>query len=279
MTKTKSNFRHACAALALAFCTLAGPSVAQDCQPRHRFQTIKPGVLTVAGFEFPPYVFASEGSIDGIDADVLKRFAAKECLRVEGSIMDASAVIQSVLSGRADVAAGIWYRTAERAKVLGLVHPVYLDKMGLYSKEGYASISDLLGKRVGTVQGYLWVDDLRKLVGSELKLYPNPAAMGRDLAAGRIDVGADSYDVGVIAQRKGAFPGIRIEVARPDNRVKASVSPGQAGLPYTKSNTALGEALDDHIRELHSSGEIKTILESFGLDPTASDVGEPRLIE
>ncbi len=49
--------------------------------------------------------------------------------------------------------------------MLGLSAPLYLDVMGIISKPGYATVGELEGKRVGTVQGYLWVNDLKKVLG------------------------------------------------------------------------------------------------------------------
>ncbi|MNJ69968.1 hypothetical protein D3C77_663780 [compost metagenome] len=68
-------------------------------------------------------------------------------------------------------------------------------------------------------------------------------------------------------------------MSEPDQRVRATLEPGQSAFPYTKSNAALGEALGKNIQALHASGEIAEILTSFGLDREAAQVGEPRMIE
>lgn len=259
---------------------VADAAVAQDCKPVHSFETIVPGTLSVASFEFPPYAYNGEdGAFSGVDGEILKRIAAKECLEIDAKLVDPAAAIQYVLSNRADIAAGDWYRTAEREKVLGLTGPMYLDQMGIFTRDGATTIKSLEGRTVGVVQGYLWVADMQKVFGSSLKVYPNPVAMAQDLASGRIDAGTDSYAVGVAAQQKGGYPGIQIEVAEPDERVRATVQAGQTGFPFTKSNTALGEALSANIAAMHESGEIKEILTQFGLDPSAADVGAPRLVE
>ncbi len=261
--------------------TLSGVNAyANECKPAHKFETIKPGVLLVAAYEFPPYSYTGANkTLTGVDGEVVKLIAEMECLKVELLMMDPAATIQYVVTKRADVAIGDWYRTAERAKIMGLSAPMYLDQMGLMSKAGYTKIEEIQDKKVGTVQGSLWVKNLQDVVGSNLTIYPNPVAMAQDLSAGRIEVGIDSYAVGLTAQKKGGYPGILIKVSEPDQRVRATIQAGQATLPHDKANTGLRDAVNANISELHRSGKIAEILTKFGLDVGAADVGEPRLIE
>lgn len=264
---------------ALSLAVTASAASAQSCTPAHKFPTVAEGKLTVAIYEYPPFSTASsDGKIGGVDSEIAKKFAAANCLTLVPAIVDPAATIQYVLSGKADLAGGDWYRTAERAKVLGLSYPTYLDQMGIYSKAGYSKVEDLVGKKVGTVSGFLWVTELQKLLGSNLKLYQNPVALAQDLEAGRVDVGVDSFGTGAYAQGKGGYPGIKIKVAEPDPRVQASIQAAQANLLYTKANTELGKALDDAIQQMHKSGDLKAILKANGLDPSGSDVGEPRVV-
>lgn len=266
----------------LALCAaVAGSAQAMaECKPSHSFETLTPGVLTVAAWVFPPYsVPGPNQELGGVDGEIIKQIAARECLSIKASVLDPAAAIQSVVTRRADVVIGDWYRTVERGKVLGLSAPLYLDVMGIISKQGYATLGELEGKRVGTVQGYLWVNDLKKVLGDNLVLYPNPVAMAQDLASGRIEAGIDSHAVAVVSQQKGAYQGASIKVSAPDPRVKATEQPGQTAIPYMLSNTELGKALDANIQALHGSGEIARILEAHGLDRQAAEVGAPRLVE
>jgi polar amino acid transport system substrate-binding protein len=269
-----------CSTLVGGAALVGAPSALADCKPAHQFETLTPGVLTVAAWVFPPYSIPGPGNqLSGVDGEIIKRIAARECLELKATVVDPAAVIQSVIARRADVGIGDWYRTAERSKALGLSAPLYLDVMGIISSEGFSKISELEGKRIGTVQGYLWVDDLKKTFGDNLVLYPNPVAMAQDLASKRIAVGVDSFAVGVASQQKGAYQGQSIKVSEPDPRVKATLEPGQTGFPHTKANAGLGLALNENIQALHASGEIAEILGSFGLDKQAADVGAPRLVE
>lgn len=266
-------------ALVLA-CLLStgGMALAQTCTPTHHIdKLVTAGKLTVAIYEYPPFSVTSGGDIGGVDGEMVKYFAKATCLTLTPVVVDPAATIQYVISGKADIAGGDWYRTAERAKVLGLSAPTYLDQMGIYSKDGVSTVAAMIGKQVGTVSGFLWVADLQKLLGTNLRLYPNPVALAQDLQAGRIQVGVDSYGTGAYAQKKGGYPGIVIKVAQPDPRVLASTDASQANLLYSKSNASLGAALDATIAEMHANGEIAKYLSSFGLDPSGADTGAARL--
>lgn len=259
---------------------LAQAAMAQDCTPKRTFPTIEAGTLTVAVTTYPPHSLIDDnGNISGIDGDIAAEFAKRECLKVKPVAVDPAAAIQYVLSGQADITTGDWYRTAERAKVMNLSAPLYTDQMAIYSREDFKNVSDLEGKRVGTVQGYLWVADLKKVLGDSLKLYNNSVNMQQDLASGRLDVAVDGYATGVYAALKGALGDIKVNVAAPDERVRATLMAAQASFPYSKAAAEFGAALDANIAEMHADGTIVKILKSYGLDGSAADVGEPRLVE
>ncbi|HTO31402.1 MAG TPA: transporter substrate-binding domain-containing protein [Pararhizobium sp.] len=279
MTMTTDTKQILFAGIATLF--LSAPlAAAQDCTPRHQFATVETGTLTIAVTTYAPHSFIDEsGNMKGIDGDIAAEFARRECLKVKAVAVDPAAAIQYVLSGQADITTGDWYRTAERAKVMNLSAPLYTDQMGIYSKEDFKNVTDLEGKQVGTVQGYLWVADLKTLLGGSLKLYPNSVNMQQDLKAGRIDVAVDGYSTGVVAAQKGALGDIKVNVAVADDRVKATKEAAQAAFPYSLNVKELGVALDAVIAEMHADGTIVTILKSYGLDGTAAETGAPRLVE
>jgi polar amino acid transport system substrate-binding protein len=263
------------AAAALTACggSSGGSDAASGCKPAHEFSTVEKGTLTVATYDLPPFTKIVGKDLTGVDGDVLKAIAKKECLTLTVKSMGTAAVIPTVQAGRADVAAGDWYRTAKRAEVVNLSDPMYTDQMGLVSKDGVSKVSDLAGKTVGTVDGYLWVDDIKKVLGSSVKVYPTTLNMNQDLKAGRIDVGIDSF-----GSAKFTNPEMQVKVAEPDQRVAASLQGAQAAFPVPKSNNALLTAFNADIAELHKSGEMVKILEANNMPASAADTGAPRLI-
>ncbi|MFP5345748.1 MAG: substrate-binding periplasmic protein [Actinomycetes bacterium] len=264
------------AATSLAACgsgSGSGSSAQGSCKPAHQFQTMQSGKLTVAGYDLPPFSKLENNKISGVDGDIINAFAQKECLDVVPKWMATAAVIPTVQSGRADVGVGDWYRTTARTQVVNLTDPMYTDQMAFISKDGIKQVSQLKGRNVGTVDGYLWVEDLKNYLGGSLKVYSTTLNMNQDLKAGRIDVGVDSYGSG-----KYNNPDMKVEVTEPDPAVAASQEPAQAALPVGKKNQALLDALNADIAEMHKNGDIAKFLQKNGLPESAADTGEARLI-
>ncbi|MGF6299522.1 MULTISPECIES: substrate-binding periplasmic protein [Paraburkholderia] len=256
------------------------PAIAQNCVPAHKFNTIVPGTLTIAMGELPPFdTLDKDGNYTGVEADLLKIIAKKECLKIAATQVDPAGQVQYVFSRKADIGAFGWYRSAARAKILNVSDPLLVERLAIYSKDGATSIDSLRGWTTGTIQGYLWVPDLKKILGDSLRLYPNPVALAQDLSAGRIDAAIDSYTKGIYAQKhSGGYSGWIIKVAQPNVEVKASVQPAQTTLLMSKDATDLASAINSDLRELRANGTIRGILKTYGLDPSAAEVGEPRLL-
>lgn len=253
----------------------SGGTVAEGCDPAHEFDTLKKGTLTVATYELPPYSKVEGNDITGVDGDILNQIAKMECLTIKPMNLSAAAVIPSVQAGRADLAAGNWYRTEDRSKVVALSDPVYTDQMALISEDGVTDITQLKSRKVGTVDGFLWVADMKDYIGSALKIYPSPVNMYQDLKAGRIDVAVDGF--GSAAYNAGDE--FEVKAAEPLEAIGASLDPAQSSFPVPLGKDALLDALNDDIAKLRESGELAKILENHDLDPSAAEPGDPRLLK
>ncbi len=267
-------------AAALAGCSLDSASSAtkESCTPAHSgLSTVNKGTLSVSAATLPPFTTVEGTKLAGAEGKVLEKVAAMECLTMTAQPLDTASVITAAQNGRADVAAGNWYCTAERAKVMSLAGPIYGDQIGILSSSGAKKFSELDGKTVGTVDGYLWNAEFKTLYGAGLKIYPNSTAMISDLKAGRIDAAADSYGSATYsnAQNGGKW---RLEVPEPDERVASSVNPAQVCFPVPKSNDALAKAIIEDVEKLRSSGDLAEILGTNGLDRSAAHVKELHLI-
>jgi polar amino acid transport system substrate-binding protein len=254
-----------------------GNAAAQNCTPAHQFSTIEKGALRVSSFDLPPYSKFEGSTLTGVDVDILNQIAKKECLTVKAQSLDAANVIPAVQNGRVDVAAGDWYRTAARAQIVDLSDPLYIDQMGIISKDGANSLPALKGQKIGTVEGYLWVADTQKYYGSDLTTYPTSTAMWQDLHNGRIQVGFDSYGASTYTNTKNNA-GMKVEVAKPLADVAASKESAQATFPVSKKNPDLLKAINDDLAQMKQDGTIKKILTDNSLDASAADTGAPRLI-
>jgi polar amino acid transport system substrate-binding protein len=268
----------AVAALALAACSSGGKSGAKvdaSCKPAHAISTVKKGVLTVALTNTPPYSFQSGNQIAGIDSGIVNALAKQECLSVEFAPYTYTTAIPAVKVGRADVAIGGFYRTAARAQQVTLSDPAYLDEMTAMSKEGVSTVDQLSGKRVGTVDGYLWVDGLKKISGNKLRVYPDSGSLAKDLKVGRLDIAIDGYGAATIST-KGTD--VKLAVIQPDPRIPVTSEPSQTAILIDPNEGVLATTLNSLIAELRSNGGLVKILAANGLPATAADVGSARLI-
>jgi polar amino acid transport system substrate-binding protein len=245
----------------------------EECTPAQSVETVEDGILTVAIAENPPVAITSDGRFEGLEPTLIREFAEANCLALQVDSMSFAATIPAVESGRADMAAGGYYRTAERAKVVDLTAPIWLDQMGIIAESAIETVSDLEGSKVGTVDGYLWVPELQAVLGSDLTIYPSSVEMKADLEAGRIEAAVDSV---ALAQQYDGYVAVPAE---PDERVQSTVQPAQVGWPYAKGNTSLGTALDEAIAGWHSDGTIADALEANDLPAELGETGEPRLIQ
>lgn len=274
--KTAVVAAFAVAATALSGCGGAASSAPNaDCKPAHAFPTVAQGKLSVVLYDLPPFSKLEGNKVTGVDGDIVNAIAGMECLTVSAKSVATAANIPTVQAGRADLSVAAWYRTASRAEIVNLTDPIYTDQMAIISKDGLDDAEQLKGKTVGTVDGYLWVDDMKKLLGDSLKVYPTTLNMNQDLAAGRIDIGIDSYGSAQF-NKKGDF---KVAVIKPNEAIAASKEAAQIGIPVPKQNTELLAALNADLKTLRENGKLKEILKANGLDASAADTGAARLIK
>jgi polar amino acid transport system substrate-binding protein len=271
-------------ALALTACGGNSKSSSNDsqaggaCKPAHKVKTIEDGTLTVAAYVYPPFADIKGDKLIGAEGEILTKVAEMECLKIKVVAGASSAMIPNVQSKRADTTLGSWYRTAKRAEVVRLGAPVVADRLSLVSTNGVSSIQDLKGKKVGSVLGFLWNEDMKKLLGGDYKLYDSAEAEYADLKAGRIEVAVNGSSAAAYQLQKHPIDGAKIKVPGPDNAVASTLKAGQTNFPVEKGNATLGEAMDEDVAKLRQNGELKKILDSNGFVPEAAEPGEPNLL-
>ena len=256
-----------------------GSAVSSNCKPRHTFSTLSKGKLTVSTYTYAPATIVKGSKLEGVEGELLNTIASWECLSLRVTEQAPAGVIPAVQAGRADLAAGSWYRTQKRAEVLNLTDPIYTDSMVFVSRDGAVkTVQQLRDKHVGTFEGNLWNEDLQALLGDRLKIYATETAVFQDLRAGRIDVAVDGAGGSVNMLKVVGLKGFAMATPPPDPAVKATSHPGQIGWPNTKSNTALDAALNADIKQLRASGEVARLLKKYGYPDSAATVGPPSLL-
>ncbi|MDQ7911362.1 transporter substrate-binding domain-containing protein [Phytohabitans sp. ZYX-F-186] len=250
----------------------------ENCTPVHpNVRTITEGTLTVGHFPNPPFADSEGNTLTGVEGEVLSRIAERECLSIRIVRGNVASMIPSVESGRADTTLGSWYRTAERAKVVRLSDPVITVHLAIASRKGSGieQIGDLPGHVVGSAIGSLWVEDVNRLIGNDQKLYETLEASYADLKAGRIEAILNSQPTAVRQiEMAGLQNEVQVVVPKPDDAVKATLHPGQTNFPVHLQNASLQEAINDGLAELRKTGELRKILEKYGI-PADADNPQP----
>ena len=158
------------------------------------FKTMEPQVLTVAMNGDMPMTSIRDGKLIGTDGEMIDAIAQKLGLSVKPSLMEWSATIESIRSGRADIMLGNMGWTPVRAKALLLTDAVYYPGKFAVMKhakpfsEGI-TVSAMKGYSVGTVTGFTIVPELKRVPGAtDVRLYDTTDACIRDVLAGRLDL-------------------------------------------------------------------------------------------
>lgn len=251
-----------------------------NCEPAHPdIKTVMSGTLTVSALQFPPYVTLQGNEMGGLEGDVIARLAEMECLTVTPKQMDAAAVVPAAQAGRVDLASGNWWRTADRAEVMALTEPIYVDQVAIVSEDGASSFDQLSDRFVGSVGGYQWNAELKALYGpDQVKIYSSPAGMYNDLEAGRVGAAIDSFGAAAYAKEQNELTW-EVVVAEPHDGVGSSSQPAQCAFPMSKDNEELVAAMNDNLASMRDDGTLADLAEKNGLDRSAAETGPPRLIE
>lgn len=255
------------ASMMLGACSKDDDAVDENCKPKHEnIDTVKDGTLTVGAVDILPFSSYNNGDPEGIDVEIAKQVAKDNCLNVQWEQSTYSDAMTSINGGKLDMAIGCIDRTEEREKVVDFTSSTYLDGLGIASKKGYKTIKDMeSAKSVGTIDGYLWVNDMKKIFGKRLKTYPSSVELKADFDAGRLDAAVDSY--GTAADVYGDIDDITIALANsePDKRIGALVKTPQAAFPITKGNKSLKEAASDSIDDQRKDGSVEKLLQDKDL--------------
>ena len=236
--------------------------------------TVEGGKLIVTFGPYMPYSGEEGGKAVGLDGDMINEIADRLDLEVEVAVTDFAGMLSGVQTHRADVAIGTINWTEERSKSGLYTDDTYYNPPVVGGPEGtdYKTISDLEGKKIGTVTGYSFVDAIPEIDGAEAVLFPRMEDVVEAFAGGRVDaILLDPLVVTYTAQQR---PDIKLQTnyleAPTPEEIEAK--PGlTALLPaitalYT-GDESVEEALTKEIRAMYADGTMDKLIESVGGDP------------
>ena len=253
----------------LAACALlAAAALCSASLPTRAFELAADGKLTVAFTGDMPGSGWQDGKLVGYDGEIMQKIADKLGLKIQPALMEWSGTIASVQASRVDVMLGTMGWTEQRTRIMTLSEPIHYFRNGIMqsSKTDWDKLSDLENKKVGTITGFSFVPELKKIPGLQLALYDTSDAAVRDLIAGRID--AVIGDPPVVSYAIKQNPSWNMHFlaftdSNPDYPLLTGL--GQVVYGFNKKNDDLRQKVDAVIDDMWKTCEMKTIGERYGL--------------
>jgi ABC-type amino acid transport substrate-binding protein len=261
------------ALVALSLLTACGSgSTAERVAPASNLHLVTPGYLTIGtyGTGIPAIVVGPGDKVGGLDGALFNAFAKQHGLKIRLYQTTFASMILAVEQHKVDVGTYVFY-TPERAKHVYYTDPFFISRAVAITLKSfpYRGPASLVGKKVGTVVGFVWAPYLQKWSAASTMLFPDQASAGQALLNGQIQ----AYINGEVA--------LHTPPLTSSSQVTAhTLHPGDFGIPGSLlSNTAynivnckdqaLATALNQQLAEMHASGQWKQVLTRNGL--TISD--------
>jgi polar amino acid transport system substrate-binding protein len=230
--------------------------------------TLEPGKLTVAYNGDMPMTSLQDGRLIGTDGEIVASIAANLGLEVVPQQMDWAAAIEAVSAGRVDLMMGAVGWTAERSKVMILSDPIYYFRVLLAQKTdtSYSTFADMAGKKVGTVNGFSFVPELKSVPGiGEVKLYDTSDGVMRDLLAGRLDIAILDPPLVALAIKQHPEWNLHQVPLEPDPAFPIMSTTYSATLAIRQGATALAGAVNAEVAGLWATCTNQTLMAEYGV--------------
>lgn len=214
----------------------------------------------------PPHGFldAKTNTLKGIMFEVAQGIAADLGVKAEFTEVPFGSLIPTLTSRRAVVMSAPLFITPQRAEVVDFSDPVYGWGEGLVVADGkksdYADLKALAGATVGCLVASVQYEMLKKVEGiKDVRTYPDYIQLLADVKAGRVDVAMiDPPSIAYQIATHGITGIKRVEQYKPANAWKI-------GLAVNKGDRELLDAVNAALRKMKQSGQLKRILDGWGV--------------
>jgi polar amino acid transport system substrate-binding protein len=207
-----------------------------------------------------PYVFsdpADPSRLVGFEVEIADAIAREMGVRAEFVQQDWSNLVPSLERGSFDVAMNGLEVTPARADSVLFTRPYFVFAAQLVARRGDESVTgleSLRGRRVGTLASSFSYD-LLVASGAEIVSYEGVEEPYADLEQGRVE--AVLLD-DIIASRYG--------LTKPSLRLVEDVADGYYAIGVRRNEPDLRDAIDEALRTIAESGELRRILARWNID-------------
>lgn len=208
----------------------------------------------------------ADGTLTGIDGDILMAIADINDWEVEVQVTEFATLIESLKSNRIDIIADAMTITDERAKQAAFSEVWYYLNDAIVVPESDTTTmtyDDIAGEKLGTVTGTLYADYLTELSGDKVSLFDSQATMLAALENGEI-AGAIT-DAPVASFSIAQNPDLKVRVVNPPEP-HFTLNIGSA---VRTGDTEMLDAVNSALVELKGNGTYDEILAKYEMPASA----------
>lgn len=208
-----------------------------------------------------PYAFSNPNNpkeVIGFEVDVVHALAKRLNLRVRLTPITWDQLVPALLRDDCDLAVNGLEITADRLKTINFSKPYYVFSEQITVRKGdkrFSTLESLRGYRVGTLSASLAYSLLSQDKAMKPVSYATEPETYRDLAIGRID--AVFLDVPIAAFYATPNPALE--------NVGEPIGQGFYAAGIRKDSPLLEEKVNEALKQLFASGELRRIYEKWGL--------------
>jgi polar amino acid transport system substrate-binding protein len=265
----------ACAAV-LAFPLLSDQVMAADL-----LDTVRSShVLSIGTSNDAPlsYIDSKTNEATGVLPDILREVLKRENISAKLDVvaMPFASLIPAVQSGRIELMGDAMYVRPARAKIMDFSDGIFFNPESFDVAKGNPKklhkIADLCGNSVGTYEGTVYVDMLKKAAGTcpadkklDVHLYPTIQNTFADLSTGRIDAAVvDSTLSAYALQQNKALNFELVSDYVPEDKADTICAFGV----LKDSSPKFLAAFNKHYATMKTDGTAAKLFEKWGLTPT-----------
>ena len=206
---------------------------------------------------FPPYEFLRGRKVVGVDVEICRAVAAKLGKELEVVSVDFDAILPSLLSGKADLAAAGLTVTEDRRKNVDFSVPYMRTGLVIISRKvkPFSDMTAARGKRVGVQSGTTGDEYVVRELKQEPERFRSYPEAVSALKAGRCDL--------VLCD---AILAKNCIVGEPEMALSDFVTSEEYAIAVPKGNSALLAAVNETISELKASGKMDAWVASFTVE-------------
>lgn len=260
----------------LAACLVAAVMIMGGGLPATAQPTITEGVLVVGtDLTYPPYnYFDDNGKPAGFDVELMTAIAKQAGLKIKFQDTRFENLILGVSGNQFDVIASTLYVKPSRAKQIDYIPYMKTGvSIAVQASQGFDFVNpeDLCGRKVASIKGGAWIEELDKLANGVCKgnpvdsrEFPTSPEATQALLSGGVD--AQMEDSAVLKSAASKLGG-RLKITSKEN-----LYPVVVGLGLRKGNAELAAVLQNALDALEKNGFYPGLLAKYNVSkPTDAE--------